>query len=121
MTCPPNWTNGYKYEGVAGRIFSLPTCFGAPGLLRLYHGGLNDHFYTASAQEATQFISLGYKEEGFIGCVSKYKCPGMAPLYRAYHDGAGDHFYTMSAAEKDAAVNKDGYKDEGISAWIFPA
>lgn len=30
-------------------------------------------------------LQLGYKDEGFIGCVSKYKCPGMAPLYRVYH------------------------------------
>jgi hypothetical protein len=34
---------------------------------------------------------------------------------------SGDHFYTTSVAERDNAVAKHGYLDEGVACHVFPA
>jgi CspA family cold shock protein len=44
-----------------------------------------------------------------------------APLLRAFSPGSGDHFYTTSVAERDNAVAKVGYVDEGVACQVFPS
>lgn len=41
------------------------------------------------------------------------------PLYRTYSASASDHFYTTSASERDNAVQRLGYTDEGITGYVF--
>ena len=42
--------------------------------------------------------------------------PTTVPLLRAFSPGSVDHFYTTSAAERDNAVAKLGYVNEGVGA-----
>jgi CspA family cold shock protein len=42
--------------------------------------------------------------------------PTTTTLLRAFSPGSGDHFYTTSAAERDNAVAKLGYVNEGVGA-----
>jgi hypothetical protein len=39
---------------------------------------------------------------------------------RAYSSASGDHFYTTSAAERDNAVAKLGYLNEGVACHVYP-
>lgn len=41
------------------------------------------------------------------------------PLYRTWSPGASDHFYTTSAAERDNAVQHLGYRDEGVTGYVY--
>ena len=43
------------------------------------------------------------------------------PLLRAFSPGSGDHFYTTDVAERDNAVAKVGYVNEGVTCRVFPA
>ena len=63
---------------------------------------------------------LGYAYEGEPGYVfgSHASSTPTIPLYRMYSGGAVDHFYTTSASERDNAVNRLGYTDEGIAAYV---
>jgi cold shock CspA family protein len=47
--------------------------------------------------------------------------PTTVPLLRALSAASGDHFYTTSAAERDNAVAKGGYQNEGVACHVFPA
>jgi Repeat of unknown function (DUF5648) len=40
-------------------------------------------------------------------------------LLRVYSPASGDHFYTISVAERDNAVAKLGYVDEGVACHMF--
>jgi Repeat of unknown function (DUF5648) len=40
------------------------------------------------------------------------------PLLRAFSPASGDHFYTTSVAERDNAVAKLGYVDEGVACHV---
>ncbi|KAH7711532.1 hypothetical protein AAVH_21144 [Aphelenchoides avenae] len=117
--------HGYKGEGITGRILRTKAPKSTE-LYRLYHKGSNDHFYATNKEERDNAISkLGYKDQGTVGYVykasnGKCPCPEVRPLYRVHNSGAVDHFYTMNKGEKDQAISKLGYKDEGIAACIFP-
>ncbi|KAH7705341.1 hypothetical protein AAVH_27456 [Aphelenchoides avenae] len=118
--------HGFKDEGITGRIL-LTKEPKSTELYRLYHEGNHDHFYTIYKEERDNAIRrLGYKDERIVGYVYKAsngKCPcaDVRPLYRTYSYGAIDHFYTMNRGEKDQAISKLGYSDEGIVACIYPA
>jgi len=47
--------------------------------------------------------------------------PTTAPLLRAFNPGSGDHLYTTSVAERDNAVTKLGYLNEGVACQVFSA
>ena len=36
-----------------------------------------------------------------------------------YSPSAGDHFYTTSVAERDNAIQRLGYSDEGITGYVY--
>ena len=44
--------------------------------------------------------------------------PTTAPLLRAFSPASGDHFYTTSVAERDNALAKGGYRDEGVACHV---
>jgi len=43
------------------------------------------------------------------------------PLLRAFSPGSADHFYTTDVAERDNAVAKVGYLNEGVACQVFSA
>ncbi len=120
---------GYTLEGVACYVY--PTSGEAPPndsvkLYRLYNGKVDDHFYTTNKAEADNAVSkYGYKLEG-IACYvyatdSQPYGVNKANLYRLYRPSTQHHFYTTSKAEADNAVNKYGYKLEGIACLVYPS
>ena len=47
--------------------------------------------------------------------------PTTVPLLRAFSPGSVDHFYTTDVAERDNAVAKVGYVNEGVACHVFPS
>ncbi|MEV0408012.1 hypothetical protein [Actinoallomurus sp. NPDC050550] len=45
--------------------------------------------------------------------------PVRAPLFRMWNPTIGDHFYTTSAQERDRAIARYGYTDEGVTARVY--
>ena len=43
-----------------------------------------------------------------------------AALLRVYSPASGDHLYITSIAERDNAVAKHGYVDEGSACHVYP-
>ena len=42
------------------------------------------------------------------------------PLFGLYRASAVDHFYTTNLAERNKAVENLGYRNEGITGYIYP-
>ncbi len=90
-------------------------------MYRLYNANSGEHFYTASATERDNLVSVGWNYEGIA-----WTAPASAgtPVYRLFNPNArntasvvvGDHHYTTSAEEKDNLVSI-GWQYEGIG-WF---
>jgi hypothetical protein len=90
-------------------------------LLRAWHPGVYDHFYTTNAVEMRNAVNgSGYIGEGAAGYVFDCAQPATVPLYRLYHPQDHDHFYTTDAGERDNAIQRLGYKDEGVVGYVYP-
>ena len=61
-------TGGYVGEGVAGYLY-LDELPGTVPIVRMFHYGLADHFYTSRADEVQRAIAKGYVVEGVLGYV----------------------------------------------------
>ncbi|XP_037024587.1 cell wall integrity and stress response component 4-like isoform X2 [Bradysia coprophila] len=89
---------------------------------RLYRPGiLDDHFYTASEDEAIKAQSTyGYIREGieYYCSLNGDVCGATRPLYR-YWRGT-DHFYTSNIDEGNRNVIPFGGTYEGIICYIWP-
>lgn len=101
----------HVYSGstaITANWFSVESLPGA--MYRVYNPNSGEHFYTASAAEKNNLVSLGWVSEG-IG----WYAPDSSdyPVYRLYNANGGEHHYTMQAAEKDMLV-KAGWSYEGI-------
>ncbi len=79
-------------------------------MFRLYNPNSGEHFYTASAEEKSKLLPLGWRDEG-TGWIAPTK--SATPVYRLYNPNEGDHHYTMSQLERDTCV-KAGWNYEGI-------
>ena len=90
----------------------------AKNLYRLYKDPYN-HFYTIKEGDVDLAQREGYKLEGSIGYAFATQVPGTVPLYRLYLVKGADHFYTIDPAQRDEAINKHGYNDEGIEAYVY--
>ncbi|KAJ2916537.1 hypothetical protein MD484_g3881, partial [Candolleomyces efflorescens] len=111
----------YALEGIAGYVFPDAQPGTAP-LYRLWNGQAADHFYTMSADERDRALGLGYASEGIVGYVytpSSGPFCGSKPLNRLYKGPVRDHFYTVSEEEKNGAIVKYGYSDEGVVGWVL--
>lgn len=95
------------------RSFTIP-------LIRLYHRGIDDHFYTTDRAEALSAINAGYVHEEDMGYVYYGSQAGTEPLYRMYSSRLGNHFYTSKAAEVLAA-QRVGFTLEGIIGYVASA
>ena len=73
-------------------------------LMRAFHKGTGDHFYTTSSDELHNAISGGYTYEGNACFVPESEVLGTTtPFFRLYSNSNGDHFYTIYVAERDFA------------------
>ncbi|KAG4093162.1 hypothetical protein H8356DRAFT_1277928 [Neocallimastix lanati (nom. inval.)] len=75
---------------------------------------MNKHFYTTSVDEKNMIVHQGWKYEGVGWYAPKYK--SSKSVYRLCHPH-GDHLFTLSSDEKQLAITKYGYKDEGIGFY----
>ncbi len=89
----------------------------AVGLMRYYHPGVGDHFYTTNGQELSE-NDLGYKFESIMGFVFISQQKGTCSLYRYYNPGSKDHFYTTNFQE--LGNGGGGYTYEGIIGYLYP-
>jgi hypothetical protein len=77
--------------------------------------GAGDHFYSISADAATNPVD--YQSEG-VAC-SVFSSPTTLALYRLLNPNNGDHFYTTSLAERDNAIAAFGYRSEDIACYAY--
>ena len=68
----------------------------------------------------TRLKSSGLKVDNITSLLLSVPPPQSVPFYRLYSSAQGDHFYTTNSTERDNAVAKFGYKDEGVAAYVFP-
>jgi ubiquitin len=120
--------HGYTSEGHGFHLRAAP----APGftaVLRYWHPGKSDHFYTTNAGEigTTQPGAVGnhgYTFESVLGYASPSPLPGLVPIHRYWHPAKNDHFYTTNAGEigttQQGAVGNHGYTSEGILGYAYP-
>lgn len=78
---------------------------------RLYSG--NEHFFTASHNEAQTLVNLGWTYEG-----AAFKCQSSGTaVYRLYNPNSGIHIFTASLNEKTTLVSA-GWNDEGTAFYV---
>jgi endoglucanase len=81
-------------------------------MYRMYNPNSGEHFYTGSAEEKDNLISVGWTYEG-IGWTAPTSGD---PVYRLYNPNAGEHHYTLSRSEADYLVIA-GWNLESECAW----
>ncbi len=103
---------GANFEGEAAAYFNITDGSVDVTMYRVYNPNSGEHFYTASAAERDNLVSVGWQDEG-----TGWYAPetSATPVYRLYNPNAGDHHYTMSSYERDELV-KVGWNDEG-TGW----
>jgi hypothetical protein len=111
---------GYNFEGVAGYVATSQI----PGTQPLYRlvksaNGKNIHFYTANPTEMQSAQSQGFRLEGAIGYVPTTQMAGTVPLERLQQPGTGEYLYTTSTTEKNQAVSRYHYQDQGVACYIW--
>jgi len=113
-------SEGYKFEGVAGYV-ATSQISGTQPLYRLSKtaNGKTIHFYTANPTEMQSAQSQGYKLEGAMGYVPTTQISGTIPLERLIQPTTGEYLYTTSAGEKQQAVNRYHYQDQGVACYLW--
>lgn len=111
---------GWKGEGNAFFVPDPTTADGyinnGPSIQRLYNPNSGEHFYTASAYEASYLVSQGWRRDLVTIPTAK---KGIS-TYRLYNPNAtvGSHHYTTSTYERDSLI-KLGWKYEGIAFKVL--
>uniref|UniRef100_A0A914VSV2 DUF5648 domain-containing protein n=1 Tax=Plectus sambesii TaxID=2011161 RepID=A0A914VSV2_9BILA len=128
---PQSGSHGQTGHGpvVSGQPCSGPPCFPPTvDIYRSFNGQFCDHFYTVDLTEHFKAVQhLGYANEGIVGRVladpnSIPPCPRLKPLYRLWNGDIRDHFYTTDEEERQNAISRLGYTDEGILGYcVIPA
>jgi hypothetical protein len=110
---------GHTYEGVVGRVFCSPETGTVP-LFRTWNGSRN--FYTADPVELDFHIqNYGAIVEKHAGYVFTTHVEGTIPLYHAYKEDGWDNLFTTDRQEMDRVCHSAGFRDCGITCYIFPA
>ncbi|RPD53359.1 hypothetical protein L226DRAFT_617470 [Lentinus tigrinus ALCF2SS1-7] len=119
----------YVRQAVLAYIYSNTTGPNVPNAVPYYRLGSaakTDHFITTSWDEVESAVATnGYEYEGTVGYVyadtsAETGCPGTVGFWRTFDPQLEDHFYTTNASEANA-VASNGYLNQGISAYVFPA
>mmetsp|Transcript_88473 Transcript_88473/g.229555 ORF Transcript_88473/g.229555 Transcript_88473/m.229555 type:complete len:482 (+) Transcript_88473:68-1513(+) len=123
---------GWKYEGVIGRLSKTPT-HGATPLYRYWRQRSHNHFYTTDVMAVRQTVPgrfgqrrygllqfSRYKYEGIAGYCWLKRVPGSIPLFH-YFKKKGlsntDDFYTTNREE--LAKKSHGYRYRGVTCWVM--
>lgn len=72
------------------------------------------YLYTTSLTEADSASRMGYTYQNVLTTANSNG--NGTPVYRLY--GNGEHFYTIDGNERNNAVSKYGYTDEGIKFYL---
>ena len=108
--------NGYTAAYILPSDTQAPT---AVPLFRLYNSHSTDHYYTANATDRDRVVSRnGYVSEGVAGYVYADGECGTVPLYRLF--GQGGNFFTADEAEVHDYVEKFGFENLGVTAYVNP-
>ncbi len=102
--------NGWKYQGT---LHDITTTLSPVFRLINIHNGR--HFYTTSTYEATGISNLGWKYETIAFNVSTSQGQ---PVYRLRTDNK--YLHTIDLNERNNAINRYGYYDEGIGFYVSP-
>lgn len=103
---------------------SLTLAQGVPAqhypLYRLYNAAKDDHFYTASLEEAEAVKAQGYLLEATYNALSaRVVTEDQLPLYRLYDSQLKRHFYTDNNDEMAILVlKKGGFTLEGTLGFL---
>ncbi|MEZ4361399.1 MAG: peptidoglycan DD-metalloendopeptidase family protein [Kofleriaceae bacterium] len=99
------------------RQTSNSDCGGGFYPLQRHHNAFTtEHYYSFTA---TTNGAFGFSYEGTEGRMSRTQQTGTVALHAMSKSGLG-HFYTTSAAEVSAR-KAQGYVDEGVLGWVYPA
>lgn len=94
-------------------------------LHRLLNSKTGNHFYTTSADEATNAVTaFQFTYQSIAGSVASGPSTDcqLQPVYRLYKSGKkDDHFYTTNDFEATTAAAKFGYTREGIAFYCASA
>lgn len=116
--CPAYWTNDARWRAEfwdrITETLPIPYTPITPegrAVYRLYNKNSGEHFFTISAEEGNNLLSLGWNYEGIA-----WKVPegAAAPVFRLYNPYIGEHIYTTNDMER-AILAVNGWKDEGIA------
>lgn len=120
-SCPAYWVNDERWKTEfwnkipsSNPVSYTPIKPEERAVYRLYNGRSGEHFFTGSADEGDNLLSLGWTYEGIAW---KFSENAVTPVYRLYNPNIGDHFYTENDMERVILANH-GWKDEGVA---FPS
>jgi hypothetical protein len=110
-------SQNFKTEGIAGSILSTQSGGTVP-LYRMSNAN-GDYVLITDVNEINRMRAAGYQDGGIIGYVASAQMAGTQPFYRLVKPDGSGHFFTTSASER-AQVLQRGWKDEGVTAYIWP-
>ncbi|RPD61989.1 hypothetical protein L226DRAFT_571372 [Lentinus tigrinus ALCF2SS1-7] len=119
----------YSHQSVLVYIYSNTTGPDVPDAVpfyRLWSSTKTDHYVTASWDEVESAVTTnGYEYQGVVGYTyadtsAETGCPGTVALHRAFNPDIEAHYYTTNATAAENALSQ-GYFDQGIAAYVFPA
>jgi hypothetical protein len=117
-------TMGWAKEGKAYRMFKDAGSFDESNFIvpvyRLYHAGILQHHWTASANEASTLASLDWDYEGIAGYMLSTQKSGTVPLYRLMLAQPPLHLWTTDENEKTVLSTQRGWAYEGILGYVIP-
>ncbi len=91
--------------------------FDGTAIGRLYNPDTRDFLYTTSSSEACTAVNYGYIWDGVV--MKNATGPDAIPVYRI--SNSERHLYTSSETIRNQYLNSFGYKDEGISFYVYSA
>ena len=108
---------GWKISGT-GMLQSS----GKPGAIplhRMFKAGANpaDRLLETSPSKVAAQVKAGFVDEGVLGYVASEAEPGLVPVY--HYRKQNKHFWLIDPKEK-AAAERNGWKADGISFWLWP-
>ncbi|MEO5949059.1 MAG: hypothetical protein ABIP74_01525 [Candidatus Saccharimonas sp.] len=109
--------SGYSLEATPFNTLSslvdLP--IPAAGRVNIYTlGGYSGNFYTTSFAELESVVKGGYSYKGVLTTATEANTG--TPIYRL--QAAARYLYTSNASERDIAVSRFGYSNEGIGFYV---
>jgi Repeat of unknown function (DUF5648) len=108
----------FRQEGAAGYILGAQR----DGTLPLYRMSSRngDYLLTTDTHEIRRMQRLGYRNDGVIGYIANTQRPGTQPFYRMVRPDGSGHFFTASAEEREQVLRTGGWRDEGVTGYIWP-